>query len=222
MTTSDWMIVCATLIGPIVAVQVQKAIERARDSRNQKSWVFHQLMATRAAQLSPQHVQALNMIDLAFYGKGPGRRSKSAQKVLDQWKEYLDHLSDYAFRDRDLDAWITKAQDMQVDLLVYIGNDVGFSFDRVQLKKGSYNPEAHGRLEEEQNKLRRLAIDVLQGTTPLAMNVVGFPTDDEAIDAQTELSAKLSKAIVDGEIRVRLAAGSVDPAVPDAAPGNAP
>lgn len=211
MTVSDWMIVCATLLGPIVAVQVQKAIERARDSRNQKTWVFHQLMATRAAQLSPQHVQALNMIDLAFYEKGPGRRRKTAQRVLDQWKEYLDHLSDRELRDRDGDGWLSKAEDLQVDLLVVIGQDVGFTFDRVQLRKGAYNPEAHGRLEDEQNQVRRLAISVLEGRTSLSMHVASLPVDEDVLRAQTELSAQLSNLIADGELKVRVLAPDRDP-----------
>jgi len=208
------MIVCATLLGPIIAVQVQKAIERAREQRSQKSWVFHRLMATRAAPLSPDHVQALNMIDLAFYGKGQGRRTKTAQRVLDQWKEYLDHLSDVPSRGRNEEAWSNKTQDSLVDLLVSIGNDVGFSFDRVQLKKGAYSPVAHGRLDAEQSLIRQLTIEVLEGRIPLNMNVTGFPVDDAALRAQTELSEKLAQLIADGEIKVQLCpkkTSAVDP-----------
>jgi len=49
------------------------------ERRNRKAWLFHSLMAPRAARVSPEHVQALNMIDLVFYGKrilGVNRRSK--------------------------------------------------------------------------------------------------------------------------------------------------
>jgi hypothetical protein len=67
MTTSDWAIVSATLLGPILAVQAQKWLERWRDYRNRKMWVFQTLMATRAARLEAEHVRALNMIDLVFY-----------------------------------------------------------------------------------------------------------------------------------------------------------
>lgn len=217
MTVSDWMIVCATLLGPIIAVQVQKAIEAAREARGQKRWVFHQLMATRAAPLSFQHVQALNMIDLAFYGKGPGRRSADSQRVLDQWKEHLDLLSDRELQNRDLDAWVTKLQDSHVDLLVAIAKDVGYSFDRVLLRKGAYNPEAHGVMEYEENHLRRLTIGFLEGKSAISMNVASFPVDEEATNAQTALSTKLGDLIVDGGLNVRL----VDPDVPSGQPENA-
>lgn len=151
------------------------------------------------------------MIDLAFYGKGPGRRRKTAQRVLDQWKEYLDHLSDRDLRDRDSDGWASKGADLQVELLVAIGQDVGFIFDRVQLRKGAYNPEAHGRMEDEQNLVRRLAINVLEGRTPLSMNVASFPVDEDALRAQMELSTKLGGLIADGEIKVRVVASDGAP-----------
>lgn len=216
MTVSDWMIVCATLLGPIIAVQVQKAIESAREARSQKRLVFHQLMATRAAPLSFQHVQALNMIDLAFYGKGPGRRSADAQRVLDLWKEHIDLVSDRAYQDRDIKGWLSKLQDLHVDLLVAIGKDVGYSFDRVLLRKGAYNPEAHGLLEHEQTQLRKLTISLLEGKTALSMNVASFPVDEDALKAQTELSTRLGELIADGAVKVQL----TGPAAPEGQSGT--
>src|SRR4051794_12725865 len=91
----EWIIL-ATLLGPVLAVQAQKYIERARERSNKKGWVLHALMATRAARLSPEHVQALNMIDLVFFGHVIGARvwrSKTEQEVLDRWREYHDHLN---------------------------------------------------------------------------------------------------------------------------------
>lgn len=95
MDYKDWIIVAATLLGPILAVQAQKAVESFRERRSRKARVFSQLMATRAARVSPEHVQALNMIDIVFFGDrtvGVRHRSKSEQAVLDSWREYHDHL----------------------------------------------------------------------------------------------------------------------------------
>ena len=91
MDTRDWLIVLATIAGPILAVQAQKAVEALRERRGRKERVFAQLMATRAARLSAEHVQALNTIDLVFFGSsvlGIRRRSRGEQAVLDAWKEY--------------------------------------------------------------------------------------------------------------------------------------
>ena len=63
--------VIVTLISPVIAVQVQKFIERYTDKKTLKIDIFKQLMATRSqnARLSNEHVRALNMIDIAFYGR---------------------------------------------------------------------------------------------------------------------------------------------------------
>ena len=69
MTISDWLMIIAVLLAPLIAVQVQKWLEHHRENRERKLRVFKTLMATRAATVSPDHVQALNMIDLEFSGK---------------------------------------------------------------------------------------------------------------------------------------------------------
>ena len=204
MDPKDWLIVAATILGPILAVQAQKAVEAIRERRGRKTWVFSQLMATRAARVSPDHVRALNMLDLVFYGRrvlGVLRRSKREQAVLDTWKEYLDHLSTKA-EEGGLPLWTARGDELFTNLLFAIAQDVGFTFDRVQLKKGAYSPIAHGDLEFEQVILRRAAIRALAGETALKMNVVGFPVDAEAAQAQKESAQRLSAALKDGKLKV--------------------
>ena len=60
-------IIFATFFGPIVAVQAQKWIENFREKKREKKYVFAMLMYTRGTRVSPEHVQALNRIELAFY-----------------------------------------------------------------------------------------------------------------------------------------------------------
>ncbi len=204
MDLKNWLIIAATILGPILAVQAQKAVEAIRERRGRKTWVFSQLMATRAARVSPDHVCALNMIDLVFYGHrilGVLRRSKREQAVLDAWNEYLDHLSTKA-GEGELSLWTARGDELFTNLLFSIAQDVGFVFDRVQLKKGAYSPVAHGDIESEQMLLRRAAIHALAGETALKMNVVGFPVDPEVVKAQTESAQRLSAALEDGTLKV--------------------
>lgn len=69
VTSAEWAIVFATLVGPILAVQAQKFLEGRREYRAAKLWVFRSLMTTRMQRLSIDHVRALNMIDICFYGQ---------------------------------------------------------------------------------------------------------------------------------------------------------
>jgi hypothetical protein len=66
LKTVDILTICALILGPILAVQIQKFIDRAKESRSRRLWVFKTLMATRHATLSIDHVSALNRIDLEF------------------------------------------------------------------------------------------------------------------------------------------------------------
>lgn len=193
----EWVIAAATLLGPILAVQAQKAIERASERRSRKSDVFNRLMATRAARVSMDHVQALNMIDLVFYGRrflGIQRRSKSEQNVLDAWREYHDHLGTKA-EDKTLELWHVKGDELFVNLLYAMAEDVGYKFDRVQLKKGAYSPIAHGDLEFEQSEIRKRTIKLLSGEATLKMDISSFPIDQEALENQKEVQKRLGDAL---------------------------
>jgi hypothetical protein len=179
-------------------------------------------MATRAARVSADHVQALNMIDLVFYGRrilGIHRRSKTESAVLDAWHEYLDHLNT-KYEKENLSLWAAKGDELFVNLLFALAVDVGFRFDRVQLKKGAYSPIAHGEFEFEQQQLRKLAIDLLSGEQPLRMEVTGFPINKEALKSQLDLQAKLAAAL---EGRGRLSVEVVpEVSAQQGAPGDTP
>lgn len=203
---SDWLwpaaTVVATLFGPIFAVQAQKAVERSQERNRRKLWVFQQLMATRRARLSPDHVQALNMIDLAFYGRrdfGKHRATKTEIAVTDAWHEYLDHLNTQA----DEATWISRGDELFTNILGAMASDVGYSFDRVQLKKGAYSPIAHGEQETQIQNMRRLLSEILSGARPIKMQVTDFPFSKDATDAQIKLQGKLAEAFgEDGTLHV--------------------
>lgn len=202
----DWAVIGATLLGPILAVQAQKAVEAFRERRGRKTRLFEQLMATRASRVSPEHVRALNMIDLVFYGErllGVQRRSAKEQRVLDAWKEYLDHLNNRG-DDEQLMHWIAKGDELFTNLLYGIAEDIGFKFDRVQLKRGSYSPIAHGELEAEQTELRRATLSLVTGKHALKMNVVGFPVDPEALEANKAAIQNIGKALESGVLQVEV------------------
>jgi hypothetical protein len=54
MTITDGFLIAATLISPLLAVQVQKFIERATERRTGQKRIFYALMATRATRIAPE------------------------------------------------------------------------------------------------------------------------------------------------------------------------
>lgn len=190
LTVSDWMIVTATLLGPILAVQAQKWLERFKEARSRKLQVFHTLMATRGARLSADHVRGLNMIDLSFYGYvGFGRNwtSRRDQNVLDAWKEYYDHLSDVVNMNfMSTEALSAQRDELFVNLLFAMGRSLGYQFDRVQLKKSWYSPNAHVQYETRMENLVTAATGVLEGRSPIQVVPGNFERPSSGSESVTQ------------------------------------
>ena len=51
----------------------------------------------------------------------------------------------------------------------------GYDFDEVQLKRDCYSPVAHGRVENEQTKVREGVLVVLEGKRSLPMHITYLP-----------------------------------------------
>ena len=76
-TTLAVATIVAIIIGPIVALWIQRNSEKRREKRNRKLVIFKELMATLATTLSPRHVDALNAIEVEF---SKGYRHDSCRK----------------------------------------------------------------------------------------------------------------------------------------------
>src|SRR5262245_22334088 len=118
--------------------------------------IYRTLMVTRAATLSPAHVEALNAVPIDFYGD---------KKVTDAWEEYYSHLDT---RGMDNPIWNAKRVELFVKLLSVIGSRVGYNFNVAQLSR-IYSPEAHGQIESDQIVIRRGVAALLKGEFALPM-----------------------------------------------------
>lgn len=191
--------IVAIILAPVIAVQVQKWLEIFREERGRRLRIFKTLMATRAANVSPEHVQALNMIDLEFQGK----RYKS---VTDAWKTYLDHLASFPKDSEEAiqQQWVDKRIDRLTTLLMEMGKCLGYEFDEVHVKKGVYAPEAHGQLENENMLIRRGLLRLLYGDSALKMDLESIPvSQDEASEQKAIRKALLNVLIGEKAISIR-------------------
>lgn len=176
MTISTWMMIVAVLLAPLIAVQVQKWLEHYRERRGRKMQVFQALMATRNARVSPEHVRALNMIDLEFSGIRLFRKPKPSpaeKRVLTAWKVYREHLnSQYDPDSKDsFENWRRRGNDRILELLVAVSQALGYSYDAVDLERDAYAPIAFFNLEFEQLALRKFLLDVVTGKRAIPMEV---------------------------------------------------
>lgn len=185
MRTTDIAIIFATLAGPILAVQAQTWLERGRIRKERRLAIFRTLMTTRAASLSPEHVEAFNAVPVEFYGTGG-----KLKEISDAWKLFLDH---HLSGSPATEVWFQKRFDLLVDLLHLMSQYLGYSFSRAQLSRDIYSPQAHGDLETEQTIIRRGLAKLFNGETVLPMAVKEFPAtaDDDTLANQAAIQKAL-------------------------------
>jgi hypothetical protein len=176
MTLTEILMVLATALSPVIAVQVTRYLDDRNEERGRKFQVFKTLMATRAYNISPPHVEALNRIDLEFSAKKPLEKA-----VLDVWQQYLDHLGNLQMEPA---AWNVRRVDLLVDLLYVMGKAVGYDFNKTQIKNGTYSPTAHGRIEDEQGRVRTMILELLEGKRDLPMRVTNIPPQNPPVPPQ--------------------------------------
>lgn len=167
MDMTPWVQVFGTLLSPLIALRVSRWLDDRRSRRERQLRVFRTLMTTRARALSMEHVEALNMIDVEFFG-----RSRAEKDVAAAWKEYLDHLN----RPPATEAWASKGTDLFTELLYRMAICLGYDFDKVHIKNQSYSPVAHGDLETDQRLVRKGVISLLNGETALPIRVGAAPS----------------------------------------------
>jgi hypothetical protein len=163
MTSNEIFQIGAVLLSPVIAIQVEKFIERRRQDKQRKIDIFKTLMASRGSILSFEHVAALNRIDLEF------TNDNKYKKVIDAWKEYFDHLNIKFETDEQFAVWNAQSIELLSNLLFEMGNSLKYNFNKSLIKRNVYAPKGHVKIDNENNEIRRLLMEVLSGESPLLM-----------------------------------------------------
>ena len=181
----EWLVVAATVIGPVAAVQAQKWVERSQAKHAVKEEIFRTLMATRAARVSPEHVRALNMIDIAFYGVrrfGIHFQSSMEKAVTRAWRDYFESLN--ADASTFTEDQKQRMADMQLDkfmtLLGTIALAQNYDFEQVDLRRRLYSPIAHANFESQSEAARAALVQVLTGERPIKMELMNARQPNDA------------------------------------------
>lgn len=146
-------------------------------------WIFRVLMATRAARLSVNHVEALNSVPIEFYGN-----NKQLRAIVEKWKSYLDHMGvPIGEGGMSQEMWNHQCNELFTDLLSLMAKFLGYEFNRVELSKEVYNPKGHHWIESDQEIIRRGLAKMFTGELAIPMEVRSFPVDDDALKEQEQL-----------------------------------
>jgi hypothetical protein len=167
----DWIniaILIATTIaiiaGPIVAVHLTRLVDENKERRARQFSVFHELMRTRKVKLSLEHVSALNVVQIEFYG---------CEKIVTAYQAYIQQLNSPLPREPEaLDHRFKEWDDTFFTMLNEMGLHLGYRLDKRDLERFSYAPQGWGNDEAQLRLFRQLVIEMLRGER--AMPVTNF------------------------------------------------
>lgn len=150
--------VFAIAFSPLVAVQVTRRLDDRKQDRARKLAIFSSLMKTRAARLDPEHVAALNLIEVEFFGDN---------KVVSAYRKYIDHLSSPLPAVSEQERYFHQRHQLFLEVLYMIGHNLGFNFDKNDLNVFAYTPQGWGEDLEVQRNNSIMLGQLMRGERPL-------------------------------------------------------
>lgn len=147
----DWITVAAIVLGPILALSAQRALDALREKRKQRLQLYFTAMSWRGFWLHQDSVRALNSIDTVF-------DKKKDKPVRDAWEAVVKHANTKRPLDSDQpgqQAWDQKLFDSRVDLYQILGRNVGYEHSIDYIKHQTYIPQLYGDAELELMAIRK-------------------------------------------------------------------
>jgi hypothetical protein len=147
----DWITVTAIVIGPVLALFSQRALDWLREKKSRRVQLYQTVMSFRAPAvwLHPDSLRALNSIDVVFDGK-------SDKPIRDAWATVIAHAKIKIPADEaGIAEWNARLFDLRVDLYQLLGASVGYNHSVDYIKTQMYYPQYHVDAEQEAVQIRR-------------------------------------------------------------------
>lgn len=182
MQLLDILTLIAIFGGPVVAVILTRWIDERRASRHRRMDVFRTLMRTRRSPIHPDHVGALNLVEIEFFGN---------DKVIRPLKDLMQHFANHQNRKPDeetkpdMDPAEVSRRDQKFDhrlgeerselrtiLLHAIAKHLGFNIEQLEIFRGGYTPQGWDNVEFEQSLIRQYFVDLYLGRKTIPIEVI--------------------------------------------------
>jgi len=145
--------VVAIIAAPITALWVQRKGDDDRAAKARKEAIFRTLWTNRARPAYLARVDALNMIDVEFFGE---------QKIIDAWADLFAHFkTDYKADGISETEQNRRQIEKYATLLFEISQLLGYKIGKTHIRDDIYRPEIHNEFDEVELQTRRLTRDTL-------------------------------------------------------------
>jgi hypothetical protein len=147
------MSVAAIIAAPMITLYVQRKLEdkKARDKRRQE--IFNTLWINRRRPYWLARIDALNMIDLEFYGE-PGVQDAWQALRADYFRQEHPGMND--------DQIFQQREELFATLLFEISKVLRYKFSRTDIRDNIYRPQLHGTVEEIEIETRARILALLR------------------------------------------------------------
>jgi uncharacterized protein DUF6680 len=175
-----------------------RRLEGKRAKRERRLDIFRTLMRTRRTPMWPDHVGALNLVEIEFHDH---------PRVIEKWRKLFEHLGtphqkrrdeeisetmpEHEKRERSNRYWLRLDQERHeilAELLHAIGKVSGFSkMEQLEIFKGGYTPQGWTDVDFEQTAVRRLFAEIYLGHRMFPIGVFHFPGQQEQEQPKSEI-----------------------------------
>lgn len=166
--------IVAIIIGPIAAVRITRNLDEKREEQGRRMDVFRTLMRTRRVTLSPDHVGALNLVEIEFKDEGP---------VIAAWRQYFENLGERWPDDLkmpEIEERTRRRAGLLTKLLHAMANSLNFTIEQLEIFEGGYAPQGWQDEEETQRALRYNLLQVLTGKRAFPVTSINQPIASQA------------------------------------------
>ncbi|MGO9392138.1 DUF6680 family protein [Rhodoblastus sp.] len=169
LSTETWAIAIATFLGPVMAIVITRWRDKVREVRSRKLAIFRTLLATRRQIINAEHVNAINLIEVDYYG---------VKNVEDSWRIYNAHLSIPTKTTPDeRRVWDEKRNELLAKLIFAMSQKLGFKMSEIDIKNGGYSPDGWRYRDDRLGEIQEFALKIARGN-------VRFPITAAMYDSQ--------------------------------------
>jgi hypothetical protein len=150
----DWITVSAIVVGPVLALFAQRALDWLREKKQSRLRVYTTAMSYRAPAtwLNLESLRALNSIDTIF-------DKDSDEPVRAAWAAVIAHATtpepDAQAQPAEYREWYQRLFDLRVNLYQLMGAAVGHNHTLEYIKTQMYYPKFHFNADQEALQIRR-------------------------------------------------------------------
>lgn len=147
------MSVVAIIAAPIIALGVQRRLDESNAARKRREEIFKTLWVNRRRQLWIARVDALNMIDVEFYGE---------KSVQDGWEALRADLFRQEHPGLNEEQIFARREELYAALLYEISRVLDYDFSRTHIQDEVYRPVLHGQFDEIEIETKTRVLDLLR------------------------------------------------------------